>query len=216
MSIYLSNQPDPAAVQAQLEREAVHVILLLELRFASGAVYLSNGLLPFTDADPDKGHTWQGLGNLVGVGDVEGGPEDLAPFMQYHLGVPWEILEEDERGVNGMGLIPGLIGEPGEYRNRDAILYEQVMSDDMLDAHGRPTPVGIPTAIHFGVMDTVTASYSASAAILSMTVEGPLARKGAPVYGMLTARDQLRRHPGDKGLTYVPEVMSTTPKWTTW
>ncbi|WP_158966263.1 hypothetical protein [Chachezhania sediminis] len=216
MSLYLANQPDPAAVQAQLENEAVHVFLLLEMRFSSGTVCLSNALLPFTDTDPAKGFTWQGFGNLVGVSDLEGGPEDLAPVMQYQLGIPWEILEDDERGVNGMGLIPGLIGDPAEYRNREAILYEQVMSDDVLDAHGRPTPVGIPTALHFGLMDTVSATYTPSAAILSMSVEGPLARKGAPVYGMLTARDQIRRYPGDTGLNYVAEVMSTNPKWTDW
>ena len=43
-----------------------------------------------------------------------------------------------------------------------------------------------------------------------------LARKGAPQYGFLTYQDQLRRHPTDEGLQFVPEVVSTEVQWTDW
>lgn len=214
MSVYLSNQPNPDEVEAALRSEAVHSILLLEMRFASGTVYLSNALLPFTDSY--WGYTWEGAGNVTAIGDVEGGPGNLAPYREYALGLPWSVLDSDEIGVNGMGRIPQLIGNPSEYVNRAAILYEQVRSNTTTDRHGRPKAVGIPTAIHFGIMDRVQASYSAQAAIITLSVEGPLARKGAPIYGNLTPRDQKRRHTGDKGLDYVPEVISTNPKWTDW
>lgn len=213
MSIYLSNQPDPAAVQTALENESVHAILLLEMQFASGTLYISNSLIDFVD--PQWRHTWSGAGNAVGMSDIQGGVDDLAPYREYTLDIPWNLLEADERGVNGMGRIPDLVGNRAEYVNRTAILYEQVLSNDVVDTHGRPAPVGVPSALDVGVMDTVSARYSSTAAVLTMTVEGLLSRKGAPVFGRLTPRDQARRYPGDKGLDYVPEVQSTEVQWTT-
>ena len=200
-----------------LAKEALHSILLLELRFASGTVYLSNETVPFID--PEWAHTWQGLGNWVGMSDIEGGPDDLAPVREYYLGIPWELLTGGEIGVNGLGTLPALVSDRAEYVNRAALLWDQVLSDDTLDTHGRPTPIGIPSALHFGLMDQVRVDFSRSAARLVLTVEGPLARKGAPVFGRLTDRDQKRRHPTptpDKGLRYVPEVLSTNVRWTDW
>lgn len=214
MSVYLAAQPDPAAVLAALEREVVHVVLLLELRFASGSRYLCNEVVPFVDLK--WGRTWAALGNLVGVDDVEGGPDEMAPLREYRLGLPWEVLTADERARAELGLIPALVSDRDEYVNRIAVLYEQVVSDSAKDTYGRPLPVGHPTALHFGTMDRATASFSARGALLTLSVEGPLARKGAPVYGRLTPRDQQRRHPGDEGLDFVAEVASTIVKWTDW
>jgi hypothetical protein len=210
VSIYLAHQPDPAAVEAALAKEVVHLVQLLELRFASGTVYLSNETVPI-EVD---GHTWQGMGNLVSVATIPAGRRNLAPLVEYTLGIPWEFLTDEERGVNGMGLIPGLIGDPAEYRNREAILWEQILDDDNLDSHGRPTPIGVPSALHYGRMDAVTATYSPTAANLRLSVEGPFSRKGAPVFGRLTPRDQQKRYPGDNGLNYVYEVQNTVVEWT--
>ncbi len=52
--------------------------------------------------------------------------------------------------------------------------------------------------------------------MLTLRVESVLARKGAPLFGLLTDRDQKRRYVDDEGLRYVPEVMSTAVKWTDW
>ena len=213
MSIYLAHQPDPAAVEAALNRETVHIVQLLELRFASGTVYLSNEVVPFTDSQ--WGHTWQGMGNLVSMSSIQAGERNLAPLMEYTLGIPWEFLTAEERGVSGMGMIPALIGNSAEYRDREAILWEQILDDETLDVHGRATPVGVPSALHYGRMDTVRASYSITAANLTLSVEGPFSRKGAPVFGRLTPRDQKRRYAGDNGLNYVYEGLNTTVQWTT-
>ncbi|CAN0582486.1 unnamed protein product, partial [Ectocarpus sp. 12 AP-2014] len=166
--------------------------------------------------DTAWGHTWKGLGNLVSVSEISGGPDDLAPLTEYSLGVPWELLTEDERAEAHLGLIPALIADRAEYINRPAILWEQVLSDTVLDAHGRPSHVGIPSALNYGLMDRAAVSFSASAVTLKLSVEGLLARKGSPVYGRLTDRDHKSRHPGDQGLRFVPEVMSTSPVWTDW
>ena len=214
MSEFLSNQPSPAAVEAALRETAIHIILLAEFRFASGTVYTSNENVPFVDSL--WGRTWQGFGDLVGVSSVSDSADSLSPMMEYTLGIPWELLTPEERATNGLGTIPALIGNPSEYRGRVCALWEQILSDDVLDAHGRPTPIGVPTALHTGTMDSPRVSFSAEMAMLSMSVEGALIRAGAPVFGRLTHRDQQRRYPGDKGLRYVPEVVDTEVTWTTW
>ncbi len=216
MSVYLSNQPDPAAVAAALAKEVVPTILLLELRFASGTVHLTNQVVPFTDTE--WGQTWQGCGTLVGMTNLRGGPNDLAPLREYTLGIPWEVLSDAERGSNGLGRIPGLIGDPADYRGRPAILWEQILDADTRDPYGRMTPVGIPSALDFSRMDTVKARYSATAAVLTLSCEAITSRKASATYGRLTPRDQYRRTAAgqatDKGLDHVPEVMNTTPEWT--
>lgn len=213
MSRLLAAQPDPAAVEAALNAEIVHAVLLLELRFASGTVRLSNSMQAVTDLQ--SGATWEGLGDLVGIGTAEAGPDQLAPYREYLLGMPWSVLDAESDPTRAMARIPELLGNPADYRSREAILYLQLM-DMRGDAHGRPVPIGVPVALDAGLMDHVEASYSPSAVMLRMTVEGLLARKGIPAFGLLTSRDQQRRHPGDTGLEFVPEVMSTNPKWTDW
>lgn len=212
MSVFLSNQPDPAAVEAALRRESVHIVLLAEFRFASGTFYTCNQNIPITTG----GHTWQGYGDLVAVSAVSDSADTLAPLMEYTLGIPWELLTPEDRATNGLGIIPGLIGSPSEYRGRTAALWEQIVSDDILDADGRGALIGVPTALHSGSMDSPRASFTAASANLTLSVEGAFIRAGAPVFGRMTHRDQLRRYPGDKGLRYVPEVVDTEVQWTSW
>jgi len=214
VSVYLAGQGAAASdVEARLKSESVHIILLAEFQFASGTVYTCNENVPFID--PEWSHTWVGLGDLVSVGAVSGGTNSLAPAMEYTLGIPWEVLNSDERS-SGLFRLPQLIGNPSEFRGRSAKLWEQVMSDDVLDSQGRPTPVGIPTALHTGTMDSPMATYSAGGASLSMTVESVLIRAGAANFGRLTHRDQLRRFAGDNGLRFVPEVVDTEIEWSDW
>lgn len=214
MSVYLSNQPDPAAVKEAMGRERCHLVRLLELQFASGTMRISNENVPLIDGQ--WGETWQGYGGLVSASSVSGGSGSLAPMMDYSLGIPYEVMTEDERYAQGAGLMPRLIGNPSEYRNRKAILREQYVDDDNRDEHGRPTAIGYPVAIHSGLMDMPRASFSLNGAVLTMSVEGVLIRAGAPVFGHYTHRDQQRRYSGDKGLRYVPEVVDTSPTWTDW
>ena len=209
MSVFLAGQPDPTAMLAALKGEQCQRVLMLELQFLSETVRLSNALLPFTDLK--WGHTWQGFGNLVGMDAISGGADMLAPLRSYSLGIPWEYLTDEERGINGMGMLPALIGNRAEYRARTATLYMQIFAG--VDGFGRSKPLGYPFALDVGVMDHLTTSYSATAAVLKLTVESLTARKGSPVYGLMTYRDQKRRFPTDEGLAFVPEVMSTVITW---
>src|SRR5690606_23927330 len=69
MSRLLAAQPDPAAVEAALSGDVVSWALLLELQFVSGTIRLSNTTVPVVDG---AGTTWSGLGDLVGMSDIEG------------------------------------------------------------------------------------------------------------------------------------------------
>lgn len=215
MSRLLSAQPDPAAVEAVLARDVVSWALMLELQFASGTVRLSNTAVPITDRN---GATWSGLGDLVGMSDIEGGPDTLAPLREYYLGIPWEFLSADSIPAQASARIPGLIGDAADYRGRPANLYAQLFDADVYDARGRAAPVGVPIALDAGLMTNVGWTFGPGdgAVVLTLRVESVLARKGAPLFGLLTDRDQRRRHGDDQGLRFVPEVMSTAVKWTDW
>lgn len=208
--VLLADQPDPDSVLAVLQAERVQQGLLLELQFASGPVYLSNMMLPFVDLR--WGHTWQGLGAFVMLEDMAGGKDNLAPARKYTLGIPRDYLTGDEVTDAQLNRLPSLVGSPGEYRGRDAILYMQLFGEDR-DVHGRVQAAGYPIALDTGVMDTVSVSYTASQVALSLSVESFMARRGYPANGTLTYRDQLQRHAGDTGLSYVVEVSGSTLTW---
>jgi hypothetical protein len=215
MSRLLAAQANPAAVEAVLSRDVVSWALLLELQFVSGTIRLSNTSVPVTTAD---GAVWQGLGDLVGVSDMDGGPDNLAPLREYHLGVPWEFLGADSVPSQASARIPALIGDAADYRGRPANLFAQLFDADAYDASGRALPVGVPVALDAGTMTNVGWSFGPGhgGVVLTLRVESVLARKGAPLFGLLTDRDQKRRYVDDEGLRYVPEVMSTAVKWTDW
>lgn len=210
MSIFLEGQPDPDAILAALDRETVRRALLLEMRFASETVRISDWAVPFTDLR--WGHTWVAGAGWVGMSEIAHEEGDLAPWRDYNLGIPTERMTEEQQ--DRIGMLPALIGNRAEYAGRDAILYMQMF--DGQDEHGRAAPLGHPIALDWSLMDRVSGSFTKETIMLTMSCEGLMARKGSPQYGMLTHRDQNRRHAGDNGLRFVPEVMSTSPVWTTW
>jgi hypothetical protein len=208
--VLLADQPDPDGVLAVLQAERVAQALLLELQFASGPVYLSNLMLPFVDLR--WGRTWQGLGAFVLLEDMQGGKDNLAPARKYTLGIPRDYLTGDETTDAQLNRLPTLVGSPGEYRGREAILYMQLFGET-LDAYGRVQAAGYPIALDTSIMDSISVSYSATQIALSLSVESFMARKGYPSNGTLTYRDQLQRHAGDTGLGFVPEVAGTIVTW---
>jgi hypothetical protein len=184
------------------------------LDFASGVRRICNQTVDFVD--PQWGHTWTGYSGLVSMSDIAGGPQNLAPLRQYRLSAPYEFLTASERLDLQLGLMPALVSDRPEYAERSARLWGQIVSDDTLDELGRPAAIGIPFALHSGTMDRAVASFGPNEASVTLSVESIFARKGNPVYGRLTPRDQQLRFTGDNGLRFVPEVMNTSPVWTTW
>jgi hypothetical protein len=215
MSVFLENQStgDRAAILAALQAEVVHLAWLIEFQFASGTIRASNEITAFEDAN---GATWQGLGTLIQAPVLTGGPGELAPLREYVMALPSEILEVGESG-GGLGRIPELIGSPTEYRGRWVIFYGQLFSTSATDSSGRASPLGVPFALDRALMDRASLTYTGSEATITLQAESILSRKRAPLYGMLTPRDQKSRFSGDKGLDYVPEIATgTLVQWTSW
>lgn len=203
---FLLGQPVEARdqVEALIGREAVEMAVLLHLDFASGPVRLSNRNIPFTDLK--WGHEWgAGGGLLIAVPDVGGGDDQLAPYREYQLGLPEEWIDAE----NWAAELVEMVNDRSDYVRRDAGLYGQLFDPDT------SAPVGHPFAFDIGVMDRMSVSFQRGGAVVSLTTESVMARKGVPVYGMLTYRDQKRRHPTDEGLQFVTDAGSLQT-WTDW
>lgn len=203
---FLKDQPAEAreVMMDLLRREAVHMSVMLSLDFATEPLRLSNRNVPFTDLK--WGHSWgAGGGLLVGLPELSAGDGQLAPFREYGLGVPNEWIDDENWAA---GLVE-MIGDVAEYRGRDAGLYGQLFDQD------GSTPVGHPFAFDVGIIDRMAVSFPRGGAIVSLTTESFVARKGVPVYGMQTYFDQKRRHPTDEGLQFVTEAGKFID-WTNW
>lgn len=206
MMAFLSAQPEGARdqVMALLTGGAVQLSVLLELDFADGALRLCNRNIPFTDLR--DGHVWgAGAGLLVGLPEVVGGDDQLAPFREFQLGLPEDCLQTEDWAAE----LVSMVGDVAAYRGRDITLSGQLFDPQ------NNQPVGHPFAFDVGLMDKMVVSFPRGGAVVRLTSESFLARKGAPVYGMLTYFDQKRRHPSDEGLQFVTEAGKLIT-WTNW
>ncbi|MFW2541537.1 hypothetical protein ACN2XU_02765 [Primorskyibacter sp. 2E107] len=191
-------------VMALLSGGAVQMSVLLHLDFATEPLLLCNRNVPFTDLK--WGRVWgAGSGLLVGLPEISGGDNELAPFREYQLGMPNEMID----AANWAAELVTMVGEVSEYRARDAGLYAQLFDPDT------GGPAGHPFALDIGIMDKLTVSFPRGGAIVSLTTESFMARKGVPTYGMLTYFDQKRRYPTDEGLQFVTESNKLIT-WTDW
>uniref|UniRef100_UPI002593DE4E hypothetical protein n=1 Tax=uncultured Sulfitobacter sp. TaxID=191468 RepID=UPI002593DE4E len=160
--------------------------------------------VPFTDLK--WGYTWgAGGGLLVSLPNLSGGDNQLAPFHEYRLALPNEWIDAENWAAD----LVEMVANVSEYRKRDNGLYSQIFDPDTNQ------PVGHPFAYDVGIMDKMSCSFPVGGAILSLTTESFMARKGVPVYGMQTYFDQLRRHPTDQGLQFVTEAGKLIT-WTNW
>lgn len=206
MIAFLEDQPAAArdAIMDLLNREAVQMAVMASFDFADGAVRLCNRNVPFVDNQ--WGHTWgAGGGLLVGLPEVAAAEGELAPFREYYLGMPFDWIEAETWRADMIAMI----ADKANYASRECGLYGQIFDPDT------GQPVGYPFALEVGLMDRMSLSIGPDAAMLTLTSEGLLARKGVPVYGMQTYQDQKRRHPTDEGLQFVTESGKLIT-WTDW
>lgn len=206
MMAFLEGQPEGAreVVMALLAGGAVQLTVMLSLDFATAPLRLSNRNVAFTDLK--WGHVWGAGGALlVGLPEVVGGDDQLAPFVEYRLGLPEDCIEAEDWAAE----LVSLVGRGAEYRGREIALYGQLFDPETNQ------PVGHPFAFDVGFMDRMVVSFPQGGAVVSLTSESFLARKGAPVYGMLTYFDQKRRHETDEGLQFVTESGKLIT-WTDW
>lgn len=189
---------------ALLQAESVSMAVMLNLEFRTTPVRISNRNVPFTDVK--YGYEWQsGAGLLVELPQVTSEADSLAPFREFRLGMPEEWIEAESWRAD----IVAMIRDQKEYRKQPAQLLGQVFDPDTGEA------VGHPFVFDTGLMDRMSVSFSPGGAVLSLTVESFFARKGVPVYGMITYQDQKRRHPTDEGAQFTAEAGAVV-EWTNW
>jgi hypothetical protein len=203
---FLRAQPEEYREQMMetISSQALQMSILLRLDFRDKPLLLSNRSVAFRDLK--WGFDWSGSsGLLVGLPDISAGDGQLAPFREYRLGVPDEWIDRETWAKD----LVEAVANVSNYRGRHAGLYGQLFTS-------QPSrPVGHPFALDVGQMDRMTVSFLRFGAVVKLTSEGFLARKGAPVYGMQTYFDQKRRHPTDEGLEFVTESGKPVV-WTNW
>lgn len=205
---FFQAQPEAARqpILDALRAGQVAAALLLEFDFATGAARLCNRTVPLVDGR--DGHTWEPLRVNVTWDDVSGSPDTWAPARRYSLTVPVALLERFEGEA---GMFPDL-ADKTVYQDRTATLSLQLVQVAK-GPGGTDAPLGYPSVLHLGLMDRIEIAMTADGVRHDLYVEGVLARKRVPGNGRLNPRDQQRRHPGDLGLQYVPEIPARPVRW---
>lgn len=200
MTILLDYQNNPEGLREALAGENVSGALMCEMQFASGTLYLTNSLTSFTVG----GVQYRGLGDLVSVAAVKQGPRNLTPVMRYGLGLPKEVMADDEGA--SLGNVAAVMSDPAEYAERLAILSLQVFRDG--------APYGSPVVMHTGRLSRPRIEVQPGQPLrFSILAESVLVRKRLAPAGKLTDKDQQSRHAGDLGLGFVINATSEPVDW---
>lgn len=210
MTEFLSGQPasEHGRIMDLLAGGAVQMSLMLHMDFFSAPVRICNRAVSFTDLK--DGHQWApGDGLLVGLPDIDGGDGSLAPGRSYRLGMPQDRIKATPDGADWRATIVEMVGDVTEYRRREITISGQLFDPET------NAVVGYPFTLDSGLMDRMSISFSVAGAVISLSAEGYLSRKGVPVYGMQTYLDQKRRYPDDEGLQFVTES-GRLVVWTNW
>ena len=195
-----------AEIDAILRSRQMSAAFLAEFDFVSGPVRLCNWTVEVTDGQ--YGYTWQALPAPWAVDDISAGPDEWAPLRTYSMLVPRDILTRFE---GEEGPFPDL-KDKSNYHKRAATMFLQLMKPGD-GTYGEAVPLGYPVTLHKGRMDRLNFSMVRDGISTEMRVEGFLARKRVQGSGVLTPRDQKRRHPGDLGSDYIPEVQVRPAIW---
>jgi hypothetical protein len=145
------------------------------------------------------GQTWKGLGELASVSGLEQATSGTAPTAEFMLS-----------GVSP-SLAAAAKNSSDEVKGRDVTVYLQFLQ---YDAGGNLQPLDNPYALYCGVMDQMTISLSGpSSRTIKLTAESLFNRRGMPLFGNLSDRDQQRLFPGDRGLDRIAQIPFKTATW---
>jgi hypothetical protein len=141
------------------------------------------------------GQTWQGLGGLGAVSDIESPVGGLAPLVTFTLS-----------GV-GPAIAADVVDARTQVKGRDCAVYLQLYGADL-------APLGGLYTLYRGVMDRLTHTAAGPDSwTAQLTAETRFSRRGLPPFGNLTHADQQRRHPGDDGLFDIAQMVNRRRPW---
>jgi hypothetical protein len=158
--------------------------------FQSGPMRLWQG---FGTLQTNDSNTWQGIGRLGQISDLESSIGGNAPQARFTLsGVDPNIL------ANAL--------DAQEIYGRDCNVYMQFFDDSF-------NCLDNPYVIWAGLMDTVKITQNVDMCQVEMTAETIFARRAKPPLGMLSDREQQKFFPGDNSLAGIPALMNKTAIW---
>ncbi len=154
------------------------------------------------------GHTWQGVGDLIGVSAIPASNSATAESVTLTLQGATSEMQELARASKT------------RVQDRTIIIYKQFFDVTPDDAGVQPWSPLIPAfAEYTGKMDRM--AYSAERdgdanyqRTIELTTYGLFTNRNAPANGRWTDADQQRRYPGDKGCERMSLYAGYSPVWT--
>jgi hypothetical protein len=180
----------PDTIGAVLAGKVVRLDLLVRFDFASGPMRLWQG---FGTLRTNDSNTWQGIGQLGQISDLESAIGGTAPQARFTLS-----------GVDPTILANALDAQ--EIYGRDCDVYMQFFDDSF-------NCLDNPYVVWAGLMDTVRITQSVDTCQVELSAETIFARRAKPPLGMLSDREQQSFFPGDNSLAGIPALMSKTSIW---
>jgi len=173
-----------AAVVAQQLRPA----LFVEAVFATSTLYVWSGL----GSKTWNGHTWEGVGSLLGVTGISEDSSVEAKNVTLSLsGIPAEVLGD-------------VLSE---------LRITQAANVWLACFHADGTMVADPVLAYAGCIDKPTIDDGADTCTVSIQLENVLVDLNRPVWRRYTDADQKLDHPTDTGFQYVQGIQQITVYW---
>lgn len=167
---------------------------LVWMDFAGGAKRWWTGFGDLQTA----GHTWQGVGDLIGISPIETNYGLSAKPMTFTLACTPEMLAK-------------AINAKAQVRDRVVMVYNQLFAVEAMASFTpgggeilRGQPLGPPFVMFSGTMQRMPWRATANERTLTLEAEGLFFRRNAPPRGRWTDADQKARWPGDQGLERLP------------
>lgn len=179
------------AVEAEVQKETVHLTFAGELDFASGFVRLVAG----TEDVIIGGNLFLAAGGLVNLSTIRE-PSDLSTGQ-------WEVT------LNGVPSDKISLALNEHYQGRWARLWALVLDATTLQ------PIPDPILLIVGRMDQMIVTYDDAVAEVRVTITDHLADWDRPRVLRWTHEDQQLLHPGDRGLEFVPATAAWNFIWPT-
>lgn len=181
-------RPMSAAFLTAITSQNLRPAIFIEAHFVSGPVYVwtGGGTIAW------NGHSWQGVGTLVGISPIEEGANIQARGITLTMSgidatLLGDILLEFQQGL-------------------PVLLYL-----GMFDASGNL--IADPIVSWAGRMDQPTIDMDGQTATISISCENRLVDMNVAVDRRLTNEDQQLDHPGDRGLEFEASIQDVMIYW---
>jgi len=176
-----------AAMQAELGKDAITLLPIVELDIINDPVYAWGGI----GALSWNGKTWLGVGNMGEIGAIQADAKGSIPSLDISL----------------LGIEPNILGSATaqKYRGRSGRVWLACFDENM-------AMVGVPALYFAGEISTMSLIDAADRRI-KVLIDSRMAilKQNKPRYR--TDEDQQRRVSGDLFFNFTPAVINKTIYW---